>query len=61
MPDDKKKPKKEEYFIRTNRFIYTKEDLAHIIGTNKLGVTQFGPEESPVLLKKMIPNTKKTD
>jgi len=60
MPDDKKKPKKEEFFINTDRFIYTKDDLNHIVGANKVGLTQFGPEESPILLKKMIPNTKKS-
>lgn len=55
MPDDKK-GKKEEFFIRGDRFIYTKDDLDHIVGLGD----KVGPEKpSTILLKKMIPDKKK--
>jgi|694.fasta_scaffold05388_17 hypothetical protein len=52
MPDKKDNTKKEEFFIRTDRFIYTKDDLKHIIGLDE-------EKKSTILLKKMLPGKKK--
>ena len=52
MPDKKDKPKKEEFFIRIDRFIYTKDDLNHIMGIEN-------DKKSSILLKKMLPDKKK--
>lgn len=52
MPDAKDKNKKEEFFIRVDRFIYTKDDLKHIIGLEN-------EKKSTILLKKMLPDNKK--
>jgi hypothetical protein len=51
MPDKKDKAKKEEFIIRVDKFIYTKEDLNHIVGLDS--------KKSSLLLKNLLPSNKK--
>lgn len=60
MPEEKKEEKPK----RVERFIYSEDDITHIFKLGKIGGVFSGKEnevKETILLKKLIPNTKKTN